>query len=367
MLQTCKNAAAPARATLAKRGHLRQSGAMNSLYYRPIVCHDAARPDTALPVAGGPGWFAQAVRIDRSGGETLVPVSDVPQDWRDRISAPRAPIAGLRMDRPSLMGILNVTPDSFSDGGRHKGAAQALTHALRMVEAGAHIIDVGGESTRPGAEPVPVEAEIARTEPVIRALRHEIRTPISIDTRKSAVAEVALREGASLVNDVSGFTYDPGLARLSRDAQVPVCVMHAQGDPETMHLNPRYDDVLLDVYDFLAAQVIMLEELGIPRDRIVVDPGIGFGKTIGHNLRLLNGIALFHGLGCPILLGASRKGFIGRISGATPASARMPGSVAVALAAAAQGVQILRVHDVAETAQALALWRAITLGDFHDP
>ena len=273
-------------------------------------------------------------------------------------------IAGMVLDSPRIMGILNVTPDSFSDGGNHQTAAKAVQRARRMVSSGAHIIDIGGESTRPGAQPVPKEAEIARVEPVITALSRELATPISIDTRKSAVADAAVSAGAALVNDVSGFTYDPMLAHYCRDRKLPVCVMHARGDPETMQQDPRYDDVLLDVYDFLAAQVAMLEEMGIPRARIIVDPGIGFGKTIEHNLTLLRDVALFHGIGCPVLVGASRKGFIGKISGVETSAERVSGSVAVAQAVAAQGVQIVRVHDVSATAQALAMWRAISKGRF---
>ncbi|MDA7425899.1 dihydropteroate synthase [Thalassococcus lentus] len=335
-------------------------------YYRPLVRFELPRPPDALPLAGGPGWFNEAVQHDRDGSLTHVALSDIPQDWQERLSSPRAPIAGLEMDQPNLMGILNVTPDSFSDGGSHSGAAKALAHANRMVAEGASIIDIGGESTRPGAQTVPVEAEIARIEPVIRAVHRDIAVPMSIDTRKSCVAEVAVREGARIVNDVSGFTYDRMLAPFCARNNLPVCVMHAQGDPETMSDNPRYDDVLLDVYDFLAAQVCMLEGLGISREQIIVDPGIGFGKTLAHNLTLLNGLSLFHGIGCAVLLGASRKGFIGTITGANPASARMPGSVSVALCAAQQGAQILRVHDVAETAQALRMWRAINEGKFHE-
>ena len=332
-------------------------------YFRPIVRFDAPRPDTALPLAGGPGWFAEAVRHSRTAPPIRVPVDEIPEGWRVRLSAPRPAIAGVLFDRPRIMGILNVTPDSFSDGGKHATPTQALKQAKAMVAAGADMIDVGGESTRPGALTVPPAAEIARVEPVIRALSVDIGPPISIDTRKSAVAEAAVAAGARLINDVSGFTYDPMLARFAADKNLPICVMHARGDPETMHKDPRYDDVLLDVFDFLEAQLLQLETLGLPRARILVDPGIGFGKQITHNLALLNGISLFHGLGCPVLLGASRKGFIGRLSGVGTASERMPGSLACALAAVAQGVQMVRVHDVAETAQALALWQAITTGD----
>ncbi|PSL18854.1 dihydropteroate synthase [Shimia abyssi] len=269
------------------------------------------------------------------------------------------------MDRPQIMGILNVTPDSFSDGGDHVGPARGLAHARIMVDAGASLIDVGGESTRPGAVEVPPEAEIARTAPVIAAISNVLDVPISIDTRKAVVAKTALDEGAFLVNDVSGFTHDSELAPLCARRQVPICVMHAQGEPGTMQASPHYDNVLLDIYDFLAAQVSMLCELGIERNQILIDPGIGFGKTISHNLALLRRISLFHSLGCPILLGASRKGFIGRIGNAPVAADRAPGSVAIAIEAIAQGVQVVRVHDVAETRQALQIWQAVTMDEHY--
>lgn len=335
-----------------------------SVYFRPIIRFDGPRPDGALDLAGGPGWFSEAICLRRDAAPCTVPVREIPEDWRSRLSSPRMPLAGLVFDRPRVMGILNVTPDSFSDGGAHQTASKAVQRAQDMVAWGADIIDVGGESTRPGAHTVPREAEIARVEPVITALSRAITVPISIDTRKSAVADAAVRAGAALVNDVSGFTYDPMLARYCRDRGLPVCVMHARGDPETMQEDPRYDDVLLDVFDFLAAQVAMLEEMGIPRARIVVDPGIGFGKRIEHNLTILQNIALYHGIGCPVLVGASRKRFIGTISGTEVPAERTFGSVAVAQAVAAQGVQIVRVHDVSETAKALSVWRAISTGAF---
>lgn len=331
-------------------------------YYRPLVQTGRLRPEGALPIAGGAYWFSQAEAITRDAPSRIIAAAEIPGETRDRITAPRAPLAGLDFARPKIMGILNVTPDSFSDGGQHRSPAVALAHARRMAEAGADIIDIGGESTRPGALHVPNEAEIARTAPVIAALRSEMAVPISIDTRKATVAQAAREAGADLVNDVSGFTFDKALAPWCAAEGVPVCVMHARGDPETMQDNPQYDDVLLDVYDFLGAQVAMLGSLGIPRGRIIVDPGIGFGKRIEHNLRLINGISLFHGLGCPVLLGASRKGFIRELGAAPEPRDRMPGSIAVALAGLAQGVQICRVHDVAETAQAFALWKAVMRG-----
>ncbi len=332
-------------------------------YVQPLPRHESPRPDHALPLAGGRAWFTEALRHRRGAAPERIGLEEIPEETRARLSAPRAPLYGMAMDRPRLMGIVNVTPDSFSDGGAHGTAQKAFLHAQDLICQGADIIDIGGESTRPGAQAVPPEAEIARIEPVVSAVAGASEVPISIDTRKVDVAHAAVRAGARMVNDVSGFTFDRMLAPYCAREGLPVCVMHARGDPETMQENPRYDDVLLDVYDFLAAQVIMLAEVGIPREKIIVDPGIGFGKTIKHNLALLNGIALFHSLGCPILLGASRKGFIGKLSGGVPPAERAPGSAAVSQWAASQGVQILRVHDVAETAQALALWQAITFND----
>ncbi|HDR27993.1 dihydropteroate synthase [Rhodovulum sp.] len=324
-------------------------------YYRPLVQTDAARPDDALPLAGGWAWFALAEELRRDAPPRLLPAADLPEEVRAALTAPRPALAGLSLDRPRIMGILNVTPDSFSDGGRFADPQAALAQG-RALAGGADILDIGGESTRPGSAAVPEADEIARIAPVIAALRAAgVATPVSIDTRKAAVARAALAAGADMVNDVAALGFDPALAGVVAGAGVPVCLMHAQGDPATMQDDPRYDDVLLDVYDFLAARIAAAEAAGIPRARIMVDPGIGFGKTVAHNLALIRGIGLFHGLGCPILLGASRKRFIGALGGAERADERGPGSLAVALAGIAQGVQIVRVHDVAETRQALLL------------
>ncbi|EEX10323.1 dihydropteroate synthase [Ruegeria lacuscaerulensis ITI-1157] len=328
-------------------------------YYRPLVQHGPVRPDGALPLAGQDLWFTHAECLQRGAAPRIVPAADIPETWLDRLMQPRAAIARLDMTHPQIMGILNATPDSFSDGGKHNSPDAACAAAREMVAHGATILDIGGESTRPGAEFVPEDEEIARTQPLIRAIRAETPALISIDTRKSAVARAAVEAGAGLINDVSGFTFDPALGAFCAEIGAPVCVMHMQGDPATMQDNPTYDDVLLDVYDFLSGQVARLEGLGLDRGRIIVDPGIGFGKTEGHNLTLLRNLSLFHGLGCPILLGVSRKGFIGRIGKEPRKDARAPGSIAVALAGLSQGVQIIRVHDVAETAQALRLWAAV--------
>lgn len=331
-----------------------------SPYYRPIPRTDHVRTATALPLAGGWCWFDTVEELHRDAPARLIPATDAPQEVLDRLTSPRAPICGIPFDTPSLMGILNVTPDSFSDGGQHFDPDMAIARAHAMQAAGAAIIDVGGESTRPGATDVAIDDEIARTAPVIAAIRSASTVPISIDTRKAPVARAAQHAGATLVNDVAGFTFDPDLAPFCADANLPVCVMHAQGTPEIMQIDPRYDNVALDIYDYLETRIAALEALGIPRTRIIADPGIGFGKTLEHNLTLLHNLSLFHGLGCPLLLGASRKRFIGTIGGTEDAGKRVFGSIAVALAGVAQGVQMLRIHDVVETAEALALWQAAT-------
>ena len=331
-------------------------------YFRPIPMQDSARPANARKIAGGWCWFDRVERISRGGQRDLVGISEVPDDVLGKIIAPRDQIAGLGFDAPRLMGILNVTPDSFSDGGKFNAPEAALKHATDMVAQGADILDVGGESTRPGADYVAEDVEIARTAPVISAVKSKLQVPVSIDTRKQAVAKAALDAGADLINDVAAFTHDPALAKLAAQSQTPVCLMHAQGDPKTMQDAPRYDDVLLDVYDFLAERIKAAEQAGIPKNRIIIDPGIGFGKTLQHNLELLRNISLFHALGCVILLGASRKKFIGDISGGISAQSRASGSVSVGQFGTSQGVQLLRVHDIKATKQAIALQMAITTG-----
>ncbi|WP_050528242.1 dihydropteroate synthase [Pseudorhodobacter aquimaris] len=294
-----------------------------------------------LPLAG-----SRFVRID----------GDRTKRGLDGFTALPAPICGLSMDCPRIMGILNVTPDSFSDGGDLASVQQAVARARLM--GAADILDIGGESTRPGAQTVTVAEEIARVAPAIRGLRAAgITKPISIDTRKAAVAEAALDAGADIVNDVTAFRYDPEMADLVAERGVPACLMHSKGDPATMQDNPTYVDVVAEVMDHLAERVDFARSRGV--GQLIVDPGIGFAKTQAHNLDLLRQLSVLHGLGLPVLLGASRKKFIGAIGGAAEARDRMAGSVAVALHGAAMGAQILRVHDVAKTAQALALWKAM--------
>ena len=321
-----------------------------------------------FPMAGSAHVWFDCVNIRTAeGGWDYVLADELTEEGRARLCTLRPDICGLRLDRPRIMGIVNVTPDSFSDGGDRLALDDALSAARGMAAAGADILDIGGESTRPGAEPVPEAAEIARVVPVIEAIRAEgIETPISIDTRKAAVAAAALDAGANMVNDVAALSYDSALAGLVAERGVPVCLMHAQGDPATMQKAPRYKDVLFDIFDYLETRIAAAEAAGIDRARIVADPGIGFGKTLQHNLTLMRGLSLYHDLGVPLLLGASRKRFIGTVGAAPNAKDRLAGSLAVALQAAAQGAQILRVHDVAETRQALNLHLAMSEGEWDD-
>jgi dihydropteroate synthase len=330
-------------------------------------------------IAGGPiAMTACAVRLRRPEGPAQEFAATIPDllSWiasgspaayqgrvlLERIAAPRTGWA----DRPRLMGIVNVTPDSFSDGGAYLDPAAALAHCEALVEAGADILDIGGESTRPGATPVPPEEEIARVLPVLEGLRaRRDRLPgvaISIDTRRAAVMWAALGVGVDIINDVSALTGDRDSLGVAAASEACIAIMHMQGTPETMNVAPSYDDVALDVFDFLAARVEACVAAGIARERIIVDPGLGFGKRGRQNLEILRALPLFHGLGCPILLGASRKGF-GSGQSALPPKERLPTSLAAAMHGLSCGVQILRVHDVAETRQVVQLWRSLAQRD----
>ena len=352
------------------------------LYMRPTAFVDApfGHDGQTTRLAGGLTWFSAVEVIVRAGPtrlmQRLVPIdrlgalrADLPAALGDRFEqlwqclvAPRQPLElgsrTLRFDAPSVMGILNLTPDSFSDGGRLDTVEAQAAAAVAIAAAGAAIVDVGGESTRPGARPVWEGDEIARLEPLLsRVAGAELL--ISVDTRKADVMRRALALGARMINDVSALTYDDRAADVVAAAGCPVVLMHHRGDPQTMQDDPRYDDVLLDLFDWLARRIDACVAAGIARDRIIVDPGIGFGKSLRHNLALLNGLSLFQGLGCPVLLGASRKRFIGALSNEAPVDRRLGGSVGVVAAALAQGVQLVRVHDVEETVQAVRVWRGL--------
>lgn len=262
--------------------------------------------------------------------------------------------------RPLVMGIVNATPDSFSDGGRLTSLETATAFGLSLLAQGADMLDIGGESTRPGAVDVPVAEELARTIPLIEALRNQTGAPISIDTRKPAVARAAMAAGADCWNDVSALTFAEDSLATAVDLQVPVILMHAQGSPQTMQNEPSYRDVTTDVCDFLVKRIGLLIGAGLSREMIVLDPGIGFGKTLDHNLTLLSSLNRLTALGCPLLVGTSRKSMIKLIDpSATDASHRLGGSLASMLAAVRRGARVVRVHDVRETVQALAVWAAI--------
>lgn len=340
------------------------------LYLRPIQFADTpvGRDGEVARLAGGLLWFSAYELIAVQGGKRVlqraVPVADLPEELAPlaaRISAPRAALTlgerVLRLDQPQVMGILNVTPDSFSDGDTYYADPDgAAAHGVDMSAAGAALIDVGGESTRPGSEPLWEGDEINRVVPVIERLARS-GTAVSIDTRKAPVMEAALAAGAHIVNDVAALLWDPRALDVVVKAQCPVVLMHSPDPAKGPHGGNGYADVLVEVYDWLEARVAAVEAAGVDRGRILIDPGIGFGKSLADNLALINGLALFHGIGCPIVFGASRKRMIGALSNEAPAEARLGGSVALALKAAELGAQIIRVHDVFETAQALRVWR----------
>jgi dihydropteroate synthase len=324
-------------------------------------------------LAGGLNWFAAVemvgVEDNRRISAELVTVEQLESRLDGELAAQWGALTGtraplqlgervVRLDQPQVMGIVNVTPDSFSDGGRFAEAAAAIDGGVDMSTQGAAILDIGGESTRPGAKPVWAQDEIERVLTVVQQLAAG-GAAVSIDTRKSEVMTAAIGAGARMVNDVSAVTFDPRSAETIAAAGVPVILMHHLGPPETMQQSPCYDDVLVEVYLWLEERIAAAEGAGIARSNILIDPGFGFGKTVAHNLELMNGLALFHSLGCPLVVGASRKRTIGALSGEVPADRRLGGSIAFALKAVEQGAQILRVHDVPETVQALRIWRGL--------
>ncbi len=277
---------------------------------------------------------------------------------RDNLSRPRPDIAGLDLGRPRLMAVLNVTPDSFSDGGDFFDTDAAINHGLALLAAGADIIDVGGESTRPGAAPVGLDEELRRVVPVVSALAAR-GAKVSIDTRHAAVMRAALGAGATIINDVSGLTADRESLKAAAESQAAIVLMHMQGEPGTMQHAPHYDNAALDVFDWLEARVGACHNAGIAASRLVVDPGIGFGKSLPHNLEILRALSLYHGLGAALLLGVSRKRFIGMLSQEEPPKERLPGTLAASLEGLNQGCQIVRVHDLAAFTQARAVWEGL--------
>jgi len=353
------------------------------VYVRPLgliagaTAAAATAAGFALPLGGRASAFTACQIFRRRGSEIveqLLPVSRL-DDWPGRAGEPvaaqvkealarlTAPISwppGLPAEPPLIMGVLNVTPDSFSDGGRFVDPGAAIEQGLRMWHEGAAIVDVGGESTRPGAAELPAEEELRRVVPVIEAL-YAAGVRVSIDTRKAAVMRRACAAGAAMINDVSALRHDPLAMTAAAGCEVPVVLMHSRGEPATMQADPTYERAALDVFDHLEERIDACVRAGIARERLIVDPGIGFGKTLAHNLDILHHLVLYRSLGAPVLLGASRKSFIARLAGGAAVDARLPGSLAAALFGILNETAILRVHDVAATLQALRVWRAMTL------
>jgi dihydropteroate synthase len=337
-------------------------GPAAALFPRYLPGDQAQRPGTALLS----GARDQLLRLVQAAKETQGqgPLALALERLLAVDSPPEALTLGTTRfafgQRTYLMGVLNVTPDSFSDGGLWASAERAVAHGLALVEAGADVVDVGGESTRPGAEAVPALEELRRVLPVLEGLRRRSDVPLSIDTSKAEVARVALAAGAALVNDVTGLTEDAGLAAVAAQAGAAVCLMHMKGTPRTMQQSPSYEDLVAEVLEGLAASVARAEAAGIPRGRIWVDAGIGFGKSFEHNFFLLRHARELRLLGCPVVLGTSRKAFLGALSGGKPPDQRLPGTLASVVAAAVMGgVDVVRVHDVAEVKEALAVADAI--------
>ncbi len=343
---------------------------MTALRLRPVQFVDSpiGRDGEVARLAGGLQWFAAYEVIDGAAKRTVsianfeagLGASDErAAALHAAITRPRPPLVlgerTLRFDQPLVAGILNVTPDSFSDGGEQD---DPVATGVAMAAAGAALVDVGGESTRPGAELVWEEDEKKRIEPAVRGLA-KAGTLVSIDTRKAMVMEAALAAGAAIVNDVSALLWDDRALQVVAKAGCPVVLMHSPDPAKGPHGGSGYGDVLTEVYDWLDARIAAVVAAGVDRAKVIVDPGIGFGKSLQDNLALLNGLAMFHGLGCPVMLGASRKRMIGALASEAPADQRLGGSIALALKGAEAGVHLLRVHDVPETMQALKVWRGL--------
>ena len=338
-------------------------------YYRPtglVFGADVARmvrDGDALPLAGmAHVGFTHVDVITRDKGvveRDMQRISGVDDSAAlTRLSEKRPDFAGIDLSQPCIMGIVNVTPDSFSDGGDFASADAAIAHGLRLVEEGADIVDVGGESTRPGSSSPDVAEERRRVLPVVTALSRA-GAVVSVDTRRAEIMRAAIGEGARIVNDISALTFDPNALAVVAQSAASVVLMHMQGEPATMQKAPHYDDAPGEIAGYLAARAHACRLAGLAPGRIAVDPGIGFGKTVAHNLQILGAIERLKAVGYPVLIGVSRKSFIGKLSRGEAAKERLPGSLAAALAAVARGADIVRVHDVAATRQALAVWQAI--------
>jgi len=354
---------------------------VTKIYLRPtgFVENPQRHEGECLRLAGTMLWFSQIEYIARDGTSTqrhLVPVREwdafaaaLPQTARARCALLLQRIIALRnalqmgahiirLDAPQVMAIINTTPDSLSDGGKNLDPEIAAETAAAMLRAGASIIDIGGESTRPNAPLIGEGEELDRVVPLIRKLA-KAGAAISIDTRKASVMEGALQAGATMINDISALLYDERALEVARNSNAPVVLMHAPSQGADPHKDGTYDDVVYDVFDWLEQRVSEVEAAGISRDKILVDPGIGFGKSLADNLAIINNLAIYHGLGCALLFGASRKRLIGALSNAEAAKDRLGGSIFLAMNAVEQGAHIVRVHDAVETVQAIQVWRGL--------
>lgn len=345
------------------------------IYAKPVGFGEKGEA-LSFPLAGGPLSFQAIHLIFAAGGkrvyETTFPLTalsnlktDLPKALSrqlekqiENLTSKRHPIGRLTFDRPLLMGILNLTPDSFSDGGEFLNPTQAKARAEEIFREGADIIDIGGESTRPGAKPVPEKEELQRISPVLDIIGN-LPGPVSVDTRKAGIMKAAVKGGALLINDVSALTFDEKAIEEAKKAR-GVILMHAKGSPEDMQKNPKYGDVVLEVFDYLEGRIKTCEKAGIPRSNLIIDPGIGFGKNDAHNQALLRDLALFQALGVAVLAGVSRKRFIGELTGEKDPKKRGAGSIAASLFALSRGAQILRCHDVADIRQALDIYQSLT-------
>ena len=342
-------------------------------YVRPIFSQSLNRSKNCLKLGSSKLYFSSVEIVSRSKNQVkkkCIKLDELDSLNRNEfnsvnaqlqnITNPRKKIASLSFDQPNIMGILNVTPDSFSDGGKYNDIKKAAKYAKQMIKDGANIIDIGGESTRPGASTVNEKLEIERVIPIIKKIKKENKKMIiSLDTRKPKVMAEGIKNKVQLINDVSGLRYSSRSIEIIKDKKIPFVLMHSIKTPKTMQLNIKYDNVVLDVYDFFKKNIALCEKKKIDKKTIILDPGIGFGKSVKQNLSLISNIALFHSLGCPILLGSSRKSFIGKLHKNALEEKRLGGSISSVIYALNQGVQIFRVHDVFETSQAIKVFKKI--------
>ena len=329
-------------------------------YFFPEINYVPGRFEKFYRIQGGTTVFNSFRVIQRNKKPRVISTSEVKEEFLDRFTSKPGSLLGLSFETPAVMGILNVTPDSFYDGEKFFTEKQFVEKGLHLLKIGCTVLDIGGESTRPGAKEVSSTIEIERIMGVIEKIKNSVPSAIiSVDTRKSMVAEKALQAGATIVNDISAGSFDKKMFEVVAKHRAGICLMHSRGIPENMQNMPYYDDILLDIYDYFEEKIAEAQSKGIPREKIVIDPGIGFGKKFHHNLEIINKISLFLGLGLPVMIGVSRKSFIGEIISKRDPSERLTGSVVAMLASLNRGVNIVRVHDVKEAADAIKVWNTL--------